>query len=274
MDVLVNPSPHVTMDNIPPVPWYAPEGLPVSGLRVGYYIDNGYFTASPAVRRGVMKAVAALEEQGVEAVPFTPPNVSEAINLFLGIFSADGGAAIRRALAGEKPNDVIKHLLMGQGMPNLLRPLLSKLFAAQGQKFLAMQICEMGSISAAAYIKLVERRAKYRTQWLREMAAPGLDAILCPPYALPALTHGSGVDLFPASSYTIPFNVIGFPAGVVPITAVRSGEESDREVGNDTAEIAARSVELGSAGLPVGVQIVAPPWREDIVLAIMAALHT
>jgi len=35
----------------------------------------------------------------------------------------------------------------------------------------------------------------------------------------------------------------------------------------------AEQVEQGSAGLPVGVQVVARHWREDITLAVMAALE-
>ena len=35
----------------------------------------------------------------------------------------------------------------------------------------------------------------------------------------------------------------------------------------------ARANETGSAGLPVGVQVVAPWWREDLVLAAMAAIE-
>ena len=109
---------------------------------------------------------------------------------------------------------------------------------------------------------------------LRAMADADVDAILCPPFALPALTHGSSVDLFAASSYTIPFNVTGLPAGVVPITTVQPGEESDRTVTRDKTDIVAQTVERGSAGLPVGVQVVARHWREDIVLSVMAALES
>jgi Asp-tRNA(Asn)/Glu-tRNA(Gln) amidotransferase A subunit family amidase len=39
------------------------------------------------------------------------------------------------------------------------------------------------------------------------------------------------------------------------------------------ADITAREVELGSAGLPVAVQVVARHWREDVVLAVMATLE-
>ncbi len=273
MDVLVNPSPHITVDNVPPVPWYAPEGMTVSTMRVGYYTDNGLFPASPAIRRAVLEAIASLETLGVTAVPFTPPDMAEAAELFLGIVTADGGAAIRRALSGEKPNKPIKHELLGTEMPNLLRPLVARLLTIQGQKHLAWQAAKLGKVSAGAYMRLVNRRAVYRTQWLQAMATTGLDAILCPPFALPALTHGSSSELLPAATYAIPFNLIGFPAGVAPITTVQPGEESDRVVSKDRVDIAARTVEQGSSGLPVGVQVVARPWREDVVLAIMAALE-
>jgi fatty acid amide hydrolase len=60
---------------------------------------------------------------------------------------------------------------------------------------------------------------------------------------------------------------------VAPITRVRSGEESDRSATKDKAEQTALAVEQGSAGLPVAVQVAARHWREDIVLAVMAALE-
>ncbi len=69
------------------------------------------------------------------------------------------------------------------------------------------------------------------------------------------------------------YNVLGAPAGVVSTTKVRPGEESDRKVSKDMADITAREVERGSAGLPVAVQVVARHWREDVVLAVMAALE-
>jgi fatty acid amide hydrolase len=210
---------------------------------------------------------------GAAVVPFSPPDTAEALSLFLGILSADGGEGMRRALAGEKPHELVKGLLQGGETPGWLRPFLAKLFAAQGQEQLAFQIRSMGKLTAVDYMGLVGRRATYRTEWLEAMDAAGLDAILCPPFALPALTHGSSVDLFAAASYAIPFNVTGFPAGVVPITTVQPGEESDRAVSKDKADITAKAVEKDSAGLPVGVQVVARHWREDIVLAIMAGLE-
>jgi len=68
--------------------------------------------------------------------------------------------------------------------------------------------------------------------------------------------------------------VLGWPAGVVPVTRVRAGEESDRPASSDKMDRAASETERGSAGLPIGVQIAARPWREDIVLATAKAIET
>jgi fatty acid amide hydrolase len=38
-------------------------------------------------------------------------------------------------------------------------------------------------------------------------------------------------------------------------------------------ERAAAETDAGSAGLPVGVQVLAKPWREDVVLALMRILQ-
>ena len=63
-------------------------------------------------------------------------------------------------------------------------------------------------------------------------------------------------------------------AGAVAAGCVRAEEESDRAPSKDPVERTAAEVEKGSAGLPVGVQVVARHWREDIVLAVMSALES
>jgi fatty acid amide hydrolase len=91
--------------------------------------------------------------------------------------------------------------------------------------------------------------------------------LLCPPNAHPALTHGGGRYLN-VPNYTMLYNLLGMPAGVVAATRVHTGEECDRSASRDVVQRAARAVEMGSAGLPVGVQVAARHWREDVVLAV------
>jgi fatty acid amide hydrolase len=74
-------------------------------------------------------------------------------------------------------------------------------------------------------------------------------------------------------AYTLLANVGGFPAGIVPVTRVRAGEESDRPPSRDQVERVARETERGSAGLPVAVQVVARPWHDHVALAAMAAIE-
>jgi fatty acid amide hydrolase len=69
------------------------------------------------------------------------------------------------------------------------------------------------------------------------------------------------------------YNVLGNPAGVVAITRVQPGEESDRIASKDLVDITSKEVEQGSVGLPIGVQVVGRHWREDVVLAVMEALE-
>ncbi len=50
-------------------------------------------------------------------------------------------------------------------------------------------------------------------------------------------------------------------------------EEVGRPSSRDMVVQAGRKVERGSAGLPVGVQVVARPWREHVALAVMRAIE-
>jgi Asp-tRNA(Asn)/Glu-tRNA(Gln) amidotransferase A subunit family amidase len=80
--------------------------------------------------------------------------------------------------------------------------------------------------------------------------------LLCPAAAIPAFKHGERswsiegktVEYLDAWSYSEWFNLLGTPAVVVPM--IRSNE-----------------------GLPIGVQISARPWQEELVLSIAEELE-
>jgi fatty acid amide hydrolase len=274
MNTFAETSLNVTHDVVPPVPWTDPKQVQVEGMRIGFYTDNGFFPTSPAIRRAVEEAAGALQQQGASVALYTPPDAAEAVRIFLGAASAGGGKDYHRLLGNEKPIPQVAGLFRGfSPPPAFLMSIVQKLMMSRGQRHLAYIVQHTGARSAEKYWEIVEARTKYRAQFYRSLDEGGFDAILCPPAALPALTHGSSEHLFPAFSYAFTYNVLGAPAGVVAASRVRPGEESDRAVSKDMADITAQQVEQGSTGLPVGVQVVAPHWREDIVLAVMAALE-
>lgn len=79
----------------------------------------------------------------------------------------------------------------------------------------------------------------------------GYDAILCPVNAAPAVLHGATAlpDALAAFSYTFIWNLTGWPGAVV-----RAGTSPE--------------------GLPIGVQIVTRPGREDVALALARFVET
>ena len=97
--------------------------------------------------------------------------------------------------------------------------------------------------------------AAYWAEWDAYRAAMGAflrryDVMLCPVYTHAALPHGASTEdeNFHGFSHTMAYNVSGWPAAVVRCGA-------------------------SATGLPIGVQIVAAPWREDIALAVAARLE-
>jgi fatty acid amide hydrolase len=273
MGLFARTSMNTTFDNVPPVPWTDPATIPVKGMRIGYYTDNGLFSASPALRRAVEEAAQALRSMGAETVPVDAPDPFEALRIFLGVMTAGGVTQMKSLLGAEKPIRQIAAAVKGMGTPRLMLAMVARLMAARGQHHTARVIGNMGALKTADYWKLVEARTDYRAGFQRALDAVGLDAVICPPHAVPAVTHGASEHLFPAVSYAFTYNVLGAPAGVVSTTRVRPGEESDRKVGKDIADITAQQVERGSAGLPVGVQVVTRPWHDHVALAVMAALE-
>ncbi|HEX9099070.1 MAG TPA: amidase family protein [Candidatus Dormibacteraeota bacterium] len=246
----------------------------VDGLVIGIYDDDGFMTASAALRRAVHQAASALETAGARVVRFEPPSVLEALDIFYGLFTADGGAAFVPLIDGGQKDPRVAQLMQLATMSGWLRPVLGAGLMAAGQRRLSHLIRTTGVRTAGETQALVARRDAYRGRFETAVNAAGVDVLLCPPNALPALTHGASANLGPASvSYTALYNLLGWPAGVVPVTRVRPVETDRRSRGGDMMDRAARGVDKNSAGLPVGVQVAARPNREDLILAVMTAVE-
>jgi amidase len=96
-------------------------------------------------------------------------------------------------------------------------------------------------IPMGEFSDLIDRWDAFRSKMLSFLES--YDVILSPVNARPALKCGEFSDSDPMFSYTQTSNLTGWPAAVV-----RGGTSPE--------------------GLPVGIQITARPWREDVALAV------
>jgi fatty acid amide hydrolase len=253
-----------------------PNAVDLSRLRFATFTDDGEFPIAPAARRAVAEAAQMLIAAGAKPAPWKAPALSRATDLLFACLSADRTRAFRRLLRGNKVDRRVRPLLLTAGLPAWLRGMLASALDAVGQRRSARNMRRFASGSADDYWQTIEALADFRNDLLRSLeAADGgpIDFILCPAYAVPAVRHGATELLPMPGAYSPLANVSGFPAGVVPVTRVRPGEESDRPQSRDIVDRVARESERGSAGLPISVQIIARPWRDHVALAAMAKIE-
>jgi fatty acid amide hydrolase len=241
-------------------------------MRIGFYFDNGIFPVSAAIKRAVTEAAHVLESAGCDVREASPPDAAEGLRLFYSLAADGAGTHLKSLLKGSAVDPRVKDLLTLVSLPNTLRPLVAALYGLRGERRVAALVHWGRRLSEPESAALRARRDAFRERLRKDLGK--FDALICPPSAIPAVTHGASrtVDLA-TFSYTSLYNVLGWPAGVVAVSRVRRDEEIGRLQSRDRVEETARKVDLGSEGLPIGVQVAALPERDDLVLSVMEALE-
>lgn len=251
-----------------------------AALRVGMWDETGPVEPSPAVRRAVAEAAATLTRAGATVERLDGGLAEEAAWLLLGLLSADGGADIRRLFCGSRPMPPVGRLLRLAGLPGWVRPAVAAAARVGGRRIEARALLATGPRRGGALAGLLDRIAAFAARFAA--ATAGLDVLVCPVSAVPALPHGLAAKLVVAAAPCLLANLLDLAAGVVPVTRVRPEEQTGRTRSRDPVVQAAIATDRHSAGLPVGVQVVGLPPRsssltprraEDIVLAAMRQLE-
>ena len=241
--------------------------------RVGWWDTCGPIPPSAAIRRGVAEAVARLQAAGIEMVPLDGALAEEAAWLHLAILAADGGADIRTLFGGVRPMPGVRRLIALAALPRRLRPALAAIARLAGRRLEARGLLATGPRDAAGRGNLVARRADLAKRFTALLG--DCEAVVCPVSALPALRHGTAARLLLAAAPCLAANLLDLAAGAVPVTTVRPDEERGRPWSFDPVLRAAAATDRGSAGLPVGVQVIAgPAGGEATVLAVMRLLES
>jgi fatty acid amide hydrolase len=255
-----------------PLPYGALDEVDLSKVRVGFYVDDGFVSPSSAVGRAVADTARALAGRVASVQPFAPPSTREALGLYFALMSADGGKTAWAQLEGTTVEPTLAPLRRMASLPQAARIALTRTMLAFGQERAAFLLKQLGEKSVEELWRLTRRARAYRYELVRAMKESGVDVLLCPAHATPAVPHMRSAEFQIAGSYSMLYNVVQFPAGVVPITTVRKGETT-RGPGGDRFDATARIVDAASEGLPVGVQVAAPPFRDELVLAVMRAIE-
>ncbi len=196
-----------------PMPLGDPRAVDVSQLRIAWFADNGIATPTDETAAVVCRAAHALGAREAH-----PPGIQESYDLEMKLIGPDGGDGLRTFLA--QIGSTSTHLLL-EGWLQKLEPYRT---------------------DVAGFASYWESLHNFRAA-MHEFARD-YDAIVSPVCATPAVAHMTSIDdaVFRGFSYTMTYNVLGWPAAVV-----RCGTSPE--------------------GLPIGVQIAAHPWREDVALA-------
>jgi amidase len=213
-----------------PVPVREPDDAAVRDLRIGFFEDDGRTPVTPETRTAVKRAASLLASCGFRVEPFRPDGLEESRQRWWEFFGTAGGMILEPMLRGHESE---------------LSPILREFCA-----WTKAAPAHTGDSLLAAWLGRDAVREKILLQMRK------YPVLICPTAAIPAFRHGERewqvegktVKYLDAWSYCEWFNLLGFPAVVIPMG-------------------------FSPEGLPIGVQIVGRPWEEETVLAVAAQLE-
>jgi len=233
--------------DVPPVPLDHPSGKSLSDLKVAWTEQWIEVPVASEIRTAMQKVSAALAQTGAQIQHWLPNsfNLSEILNLY----------ARMAAYINLYAQPVDRYNLQ-RSATQIFRT------ATQGDKALrklgdfSRVLPELLNPSLKGYFEALTERDRFIAQLDMELAP--WDVWLTPVAATPAFTHrpawsAINVDSKPYphavanGAYTMPFNLGGHPAVVIPIGQT-------------------------SSGLPIGMQIIGKRWKEMELLTIAQQL--
>nr|XP_013798998.1 PREDICTED: vitamin D3 hydroxylase-associated protein-like [Apteryx mantelli mantelli] len=263
---------------VPPIPFNEEVYSSSAPLRIGYYDTDGYFPLPPCMRRAVHETRDALRAAGHELVPFAPPRIHYVMTeLFLKTFFADGGRAFLDLFAGNIVDSGLKPQVNCYKIPTLWKKLLALILKPLFPRLADYLSALCGMRSVNKMWKHQHQIMVYRTEFINKWRELRLHVMLCPVLG-PAFTTGYPGKLLTAISSTMLYNVLNFPAGVVPVSTVTEADEEELKLYqgycDDPWDRTLKQAVEGAVGLPVAVQCVALPWQEELCLRFMKEVET
>jgi len=227
-------------------------GKSVRGLRIG--VPEEYFASGldPEVEASVRAAIAALERDGCTVQNVHLAHTNHAVATYYVLATAEASSNLARF-------DGVRYGLRVSGSEDSAkkRGALRAMYGATRDAGFGVEVKRRimlgtfvlsGGYYDAYYLKAQKVRTLIRRDF--EAAFANVDAIVCPTSPTPAFRLGEKTSdplaMYLSDVYTLPASLAGVPAMSVPCAPTK-------------------------AGLPVGLQIVAPSMKETTMLSIAAA---
>jgi aspartyl-tRNA(Asn)/glutamyl-tRNA(Gln) amidotransferase subunit A len=221
-------------------------GKGVAGLRVGVVAELSGEGIAPQVDDAVRSAVDRLAHAGAEIVDVSLPTTAEGISTYYLIAPAEASANLARfdgVRYGLRVDGATTEEMMaksrGEGFgPEVIRRILLGTYA----------------LSAGYYDAFYGQAQRARTLLRREFAGAyeQVDVLISPTSPTTAFALGEKTSdpltMYLSDICTVPSNLVGHPAVSLPIG-------------------------LDDAGLPIGIQVMAPALGEEVMFQVAAAIE-
>jgi len=154
--------------------------------------------------------------------------------------------------------------------PEWVKWVFKLLLKASGNKRLAKFLNGIQKLNDEDLGKLYKRRLDFQEKFMESWKASGISALVLPPFVHCAFQSKNAAEVGSLYDYIFLWNMLHFPSGIVPVTEVLAGEDKGYDDGfNDMITKSVREDMAGSQGMPLGVQVVAAPWDDEVALAVM-----
>jgi amidase len=222
----LNKRPWEISHSVVPIP-YREVTLPKK-LRIGYYLDDGIFPATPAVERAVMMTVEALKAAGHDVFPYHESTLRGSSALYIKIDNLDKSKPKFDMLqSNDKMTVEVNKITSLHKFPKWVVWLYSLIFERYlGEKESANVIWDVVSGDTNTVFEINYQRENLEKRhfeaWNNAMDESGtpMDFVICPISVLPSFKHNTFVDIAMLYGSSFLYNMLGNTTGVIPVSRV------------------------------------------------------
>lgn len=218
------------------------------------------------------EAIQGLKAQGHDVFEVEFPMLEDLGMMFIDAWLCEGDAQLLQELKGEKIMKYFDGIKLAAAIPNRLKGPLAGLLGLLGEERAGKIVAHSRKLNVYEFFGLADRQKKAREDFFKIWEENRLDGLVSPGFAFPAHKLGFGADLGLGIMYSSPFNMLNMPAGVVPVSVVKKGEDVYPKEWSKYNDLVLKKVQenmKGSVGMPVGVHIATLPWEEETCVGIM-----